>query len=96
VGSTGEERRRQPSKAPAPQSPETEVESRMKVGDRVRLRVALRVAHEPARAGVEGYVFGCYRRNGRAEVVVALDGLSVIVDEEDLELVSEQELAPPS
>jgi hypothetical protein len=64
----------------------------MKVGDRVRLRVA----REPARAGVEGYVFGCYRRNGRAEVVVALDGLSVIVDEEDLELVSEQELAPPS
>jgi hypothetical protein len=64
----------------------------MKVGDRVRLRAG----HEAAHSGVEGYVFGCYRRNGRAEVVVALEGRSVIVDEDDLELVSERTPGPPS
>ena len=34
-------------------------------------------------------MFGIYRREGRVEVVVALNGRVVIVDPDELELVSE-------
>lgn len=56
----------------------------MHVGDRVRLRAA--VPNAPT--GTEGQVFGLYRRDGRIEVVVALNGRVVIVDQGNLELVA--------
>jgi hypothetical protein len=57
----------------------------MHVGDRVRLR-----AEAPsAPTGTEGQVFGLYRRDGRMEVVVALNGRVIIVDQGDLDLVDD-------
>ena len=46
------------------------------VGDRVRLRVPA----ANAAPGTEGTVFGRYRRRGRDEVVVALNGRVITVD----------------
>ncbi len=54
------------------------------VGDRVRLRAAV----SNAARGTEGQVFGLYRRHGRVEVVVALSGRVIIVEERDLDLVA--------
>jgi hypothetical protein len=54
------------------------------VGDRVRLRAEL--ANAPA--GTEGQVFGLYRRAGKVEVVVALNGRMIIVGENDLDVVA--------
>jgi hypothetical protein len=56
----------------------------MHVGDRVRLRATV----SNAAKGTEGQVFGLYRREGRVEVVVALNGRVVIVEERDLDLVA--------
>jgi hypothetical protein len=64
------------------------------VGDRVRLRAAT----TNAPTGTEGQVFGVYRRGGRVEVVVALNGRVIIVDKGDLDLVgpSAETSAPES
>jgi exosome complex RNA-binding protein Rrp4 len=54
------------------------------VGDRVRLRAKL----SNAPAGTEGQVFGLYRRDGRVEVVVTLNGRVIIVGENELDVVA--------
>ena len=56
----------------------------LRVGDRVRLRVPA----ANAAPGTEGHVFGLYRRHGRDEVVVALNGRMVTVEVREVEPVA--------
>lgn len=58
----------------------------LQVGDRVRLRVPA----ANSAPGTEGHVVGRYRRLGRDEVVVALNGRMITVEARDVEPV-----APP-